>query len=242
MTTPRIVWLTAADPPDSFPPAGQALVEPNGLLAAGGDLSEARVLHAYRNGIFPWYDDGQPILWWSPDPRCVIRTERFHLPRRAARALRNSGFSIDFNQRFVDVMAACAELRPGQRGTWITTDMAFAFAGLHAEGWAHSIEVLHEGRLVGGMYGLAIGSAFFGESMFSRASNASKAAMLAACRILAAEGTGLLDCQVQSRHLSSLGAELLSRDDFLSELRERCDPPTRFNAWPGSETPVESFL
>ena len=242
MTAPRIVWLTAADPPDRFPPAGQALTEPDGLLAAGGDLSEARLLHAYRHGIFPWFDEGQPILWWSPDPRCVIRPERFHLSRRAARALRSSGFGLQFNQRFGDVVEACGAPRPGQHGTWITTDMARAYGQLHESGWAHSIEVLRDGELVGGMYGLAIGSAFFGESMFSRETNASKGALLAACQLFVREGVGLLDCQVQSQHLMSLGAELVSRAEFLTELGERCDPPTQFAAWPAGISPVTDFL
>ncbi len=242
MTAPRIVWLTASDPPEHFPPAGQALVEPDGLLAAGGDLSEARLLHAYRHGIFPWFDEGQPILWWSPDPRCIIRPERFHLSRRAVRALRNSGFQIQFNRRFDDIVSACSEPRPGQRGTWITPEMARAYEQLHASGWAHSLEVYRDDELVGGMYGLAIGSAFFGESMFSRETNASKGALLAACRVFVQEGVGLLDCQVQSQHLTNLGAERIARAEFLTELEQRCNPTTKFDAWPAGISPVADFL
>ncbi|MEM9404151.1 MAG: leucyl/phenylalanyl-tRNA--protein transferase [Pseudomonadota bacterium] len=242
MTAPRIAWLTAADAPSSFPPADQALTEPDGLLAAGGDLSEARLLHAYRHGIFPWYDAGQPVLWWSPDPRCILRTGHFHLPRRAARALRKSGFDLAFNRRFADVVAACAAPRPGQHGTWITDDMSRAFSDLHASGWAHSIEVLQENRLVGGLYGLAVGRAFFGESMYSAASGASKGALLAACRILASEGIEMFDCQVQSRHLASLGADMIPRENFLSELERLCTPITRFSGWPKTRIAVASYV
>ena len=242
MTAPRIVWLTAADPPESFPPAGQALTEPDGLLAAGGDLNEERILYAYRHGIFPWYDEGQPILWWSPDPRCVIHTKSFHLPRRARRSLRTADFTVGFNRRFADVMQACAAPRPGQHGTWITDDMLRAYTRLQTEGWAHSVEIMRDGQLVGGLYGLAIGGVFFGESMFSRESNASKAALLVACNLLAEAGSDLLDCQVQSQHLSNLGAEMMPRDEFLAALQSRCNPPTRFEAWPDDELPVGNFL
>ena len=170
----RIAWISANDPPDTFPDIGRAMREPDGLLAAGGDLSAARLLTAYRLGIFPWFDEGQPILWWSPDPRCVLLPGEFHASRRLRRELRRSGAEIRFNTSFDEVIARCADPRPGQYGTWITREMIAAYTRLHADGWAHSIEVWQRDALIGGLYGLAIGRVFFGESMFSLQSNASK--------------------------------------------------------------------
>lgn len=206
--------------------------EPDGLLAAGGDLTVERLLYAYRSGIFPWYDDGQPLLWWSPDPRCVLRPGELHVSRRLRRTLRQSSLEVRFNHDFGKVIKACAAPRASQQGTWITTDMIVAFAQLHQEGWAHSIEVWANGELAGGLYGLAIGRVFFGESMFSRQPNASKIALLALTRHLQDGQFELLDCQVISRHLLSLGATLVPRSEFVSTLERLCNPPERFENWP----------
>ena len=213
-------WIAAEDPIDAFPALDQALKEPDGLLAAGGDLAPKRLLCAYRKGIFPWYEDGQPILWWSPDPRCVLYPDRIHVSRRLRRNLRKRAFQISFNASFDDVVAACAAPRDGQLGTWITKDMATAYRQLHDQGWAHSIEVWRSDELVGGLYGLAIGGVFFGESMFSRTNDASKAAMIELCGALKERDFALLDCQVQSVHLLSLGASLLPRAQFAALPRE----------------------
>ena len=228
----RIAWITADDPADAFPDVDQAMREPDGLLAAGGDLSSSRLLAAYCRGIFPWFDEGQPILWWSPDPRCVLIPGDFHVARSLRRELRRSDALIRFNTCFDTVMAACAEPRPGQAGTWITSEMIDAYTRLHAEGWAHSIEVWLDGNLVGGLYGLAIGRAFFAESMFSRQSNTSKFALYALSQILQARGFELIDCQVLTRHLWTLGARLLPRAEFATILQTACEPPQRFEDWP----------
>ena len=196
MSEPRIHWISASDRPDAFPDIELALEEPNGLLAAGGDLSEERLLAAYSSGIFPWYEEGQPVLWWSPAPRCVIRPEAFHLSRRNRRALRLSGYTVTFNRRFRQVIEHCAAPRAAQSGTWITAEMTRAYNELHASGWAHSVEVLEDGALVGGLYGVAIGRIFFGESMFSLKNDGSKAALLALSRILAERKCPMIDCQV----------------------------------------------
>ncbi|MEO1202255.1 MAG: leucyl/phenylalanyl-tRNA--protein transferase [Pseudomonadota bacterium] len=216
--------------------------EPDGLLAAGGDLSAERLLYAYTHGIFPWYDDGQPILWWAPDPRCIIRPERFHVSRRLARSVRQSALELTFNQSFSDVVLACAGPRRQQHGTWITEEMIVAYSELHRRGWAHSVEVVDGDRLVGGIYGLAIGRVFFGESMFSHETNASKMAMLALCRILEANGFELIDCQVTSGHLITLGAETIPRDDFSAIIAEACAGSESFDAWPTPRLPVRELV
>lgn len=232
MKSPQITWISNSDPPDAFPDPDSAFEIPDGLLAAGGDLSASRLLYAYEHGIFPWYEEGQPILWWSPDPRCVIHPDAFHLSRRTLRHLRNSRFELTFNRCFDDVVAACAGKRAGQPGTWITSDMAAAYTNLHDSGWAHSVEVWLDGRLAGGLYGLAIGKAFFGESMFSSETNASKAAMLALCQELIRHQFLIFDCQVESPHLMSLGASLLPRSDFLQLLQAACTTRDRMQNWP----------
>jgi len=242
MTAPRIHWISADDDPGAFPAIGGALTEPNGPLAAGGDLSQARLLAAYTRGIFPWYEAGQPVLWWSPAPRCVLRPERFHLSRRARRSLRKASLTVSFNRRFADVVELCAAPRDAQDGTWITPAMMDAYGGLHATGWAHSVEILSEGDLAGGLYGVAIGRLFFGESMFSLEDNASKAALLVLCHFLAAAGCPLLDCQVESGHLMTLGAELMDRGDFREVLEDACDPPQRMTIFPEYEIPLADYL
>lgn len=234
----RVVWISASDPPDAFPEIDTAMREPDGLLAAGGDLSSLRLLAAYRLGIFPWFDDGQPILWWSPDPRCVMFPRDFYVSRRLKRDLRQSTAVIRFNVGFDEVIRACAEPRFAQQGTWITTDMISAYDQLHQEGWAHSVEVWQDDVLIGGLYGLAIGKVFFGESMFSRRDNASKYALYALSRHLDGHGFQLIDCQVASQHLLTLGATMMPRAKFSHSLQAGCEPPCKFLNWPESPLPV----
>jgi leucyl/phenylalanyl-tRNA--protein transferase len=239
--SPQIKWITENDPPESFPDVHLAFDIPNGLLAAGGDLSTARLLYAYRHGIFPWYEAGQPILWWSPEPRCVLRPEEFHLSRRLKRYLRNSTFEVSFNTCFADVITACAAGRPHQQGTWITAEMQMAYMRMHAEGWAHSIEIWRDNQLAGGLYGLSIGRAFFGESMFSNTSNASKAAMYALCLTLAEAKFDVVDCQVLSPHLTSLGANVMPRAEFLQLLMPACADASRMLRWPGNRLAIAAL-
>jgi leucyl/phenylalanyl-tRNA--protein transferase len=232
MSNSRVVWLSADDPPDAFPAVDNALREPDGLLAAGGDLSPERLLYAYRRGIFPWYDDGQPLLWWSPDPRCVFLPGNFHLSRRLRRSLRQSTLEVRFNTDFAGVIRACAAPRGPETGTWITAEMVKAYEQLHLEGWAHSVEIWQGDSLVGGLYGLVIGRAFFGESMFSAVDDASKIALLAISRMMDAGDLGVLDCQLVSSHLMSLGAEIIAREAFVATLDRLCNPPVAFENWP----------
>lgn len=242
MTNAPLTWLEPNDPPEAFPPVETAFVEPDGLLAAGGDLSPQRLLYAYRNGIFPWYDEGQPILWWSPDPRCVMLPGEFHASRRLLRTLRHAPFEVTFNTAFDQVIRACAGDRPGQRGTWITAEMLLAYRELHRSGWAHSIEIWDEAQLAGGLYGIGIGKAFFGESMFSRSSNASKAAMLVLTRLLREQQFDILDCQVVSPHLLTLGASLLPRRRFTDLLESACADAEQCRFWPTGKLPIGHFL
>ena len=242
MSNSRVAWLDAHATPARFPDVENALREPDGLLAAGGDLSSDRLLCAYASGIFPWYEAGQPILWWSPDPRCILHPNEFRVSRRLLRYLRRTPFSLRCNSAFGDVIDACAAHRPAQRGTWITPAMSDAFRQLHRDGWAHSIEIWDGAELVGGLYGLSIGRVFFGESMFSRRDNTSKFAMFSLCRILAEHDFALLDCQVLSRHLTSLGARLLPRREFCAVLQGACDPRSKFSHWPANDQPIADFV
>ena len=204
---------------EPFPSVESALAEPDGLLAAGGDLSPQRLLDAYRHGIFPWYSDGEPILWWSPDPRMVFATDAVHVPGRTRRWLRHCDWSIRADGAFADVMRACAAPRARQSGTWITRAMFDAYTELHAAGHAHSVEVIDTaGSLVGGIYGVAVGRMFFGESMFSSATNGSKVALIALCRALRDWQFPLLDAQVASAHLTTLGAFEMPRSRFMAHL------------------------
>lgn len=237
----RVAWISPADPPDAFPDISRAMTEPNGLLAVGGDLSSARLLTAYRLGIFPWFDGGQPILWWSPDPRCVLVPGQFHASRSLRRDLRRSDAAIHFNSSFNAVMQRCADPRPGQAGTWITREMIEAYARLHREGWAHSIEVWRGGNLIGGLYGVVVGRVFFAESMFSRESNASKYALYALSQYLRIRGFPLIDCQVPSEHLATLGAKMLPRAEFAEILESACAPPRRFADWPEEALPASEI-
>lgn len=213
-----ITWLSPDDPPESFPPVSVALREPQGLLAAGGDLGPKRLLAGYRRGIFPWFSPGQPILWWSPDPREVLLPGEFHCSRSLTRLRRSGRFETGFDTDFAAVITACAEPRRTSPGTWITDGMQQAYLRLHALGHAHSIEVRRAGRLVGGLYGVQLDKIFFGESMFSRESNASKIALAALVDHCLANGIDLIDCQLASPHLRSLGSRAISRREFLLRL------------------------
>ncbi len=229
MTSPR--WLTVTDAPDAFPPAGEALTEPNGLLAMGGDLSPQRLLAAYPRGIFPWYERGQPILWWSPDPRAVLWPENLHVSRRLQRTRRRSGLSLTCDRAFTTVIQRCAAPRSYAEGTWITGEMSDAYSTLHQLGWAHSFEAWQDDKLVGGLYGVAIGRVFFGESMFSHRTNASKIALITAVDYLRTRNFALLDCQIWSSHLQTLGATTLPRAEFLQLLDDLCRPPGSPGSW-----------
>ena len=242
MNNSRIAWLSADDPPDAFPSVDSALTEPDGLLAAGGDLAPERLLYAYRHGIFPWYDDGQPLLWWSPDPRCVFGPGNFHVSRRLRRSLRQSTAEVRINTDFGAVIRACAAPRGAHHGTWITEEMIAAYELLHGEGWAHSIEVWQTDVLIGGLYGIAIGRAFFGESMFSRADNASKIALLTLSRMMDTGEFGLLDCQLVSSHLLGLGAVVIPRQQFMAVVTDLCSPAIRFENWPSDPICIPELM
>ena len=202
-----------------FPPVESALREPDGLLAAGGDLSAERILAAYRQGIFPWFNPDEPILWWSPDPRCVLFPERLHVSRSLRKALRKQAFRVTFDSAFEQVIAACAAPRAYAKGTWISPEMQRAYCRLHWLGHAHSVEVWQGEELVGGLYGLALGGIFFGESMFSNQSNASKIGFVHLVEHLKKWGYALIDCQVYSDHLASLGADEIPRAEFMARLQ-----------------------
>lgn len=217
-----LCWLPRDGRVDAFPPVAKALTEPNGLLAAGGDLTPARLLAAYKQGIFPWYQDGQPILWWSPDPRAVLWPAGLKISRSLRRSLRTRGFELRVDTAFARVVAECAEPRRYGGGTWITAEMAEAYEKLHELGWAHSFETWADRRLVGGLYGVAIGRVFFGESMFTRVTDASKAALVNGVDFLRGRGVELIDCQVASAHVRSLGAVDVPRAEFLALLQPLC--------------------
>ena len=220
----------AADAP--FPPAELAALEPEGLLAVGGGLEPQRLVNAYRHGIFPWYSQGQPILWWSPDPRTVFRSNGVHLSSRFRRSLRQSPWTIQADQDFAAVIDACAATpRPGQDGTWILPEMRAAYLQLHQLGHAHSIEVRDGSQLVGGLYGVAIGQMFFGESMVSLRSGGSKVALAALALRLQLWGWPLFDAQVENPHLLSMGAELWPRQRFLQVLQQQVQKPAPVGAW-----------
>lgn len=231
MPHPWLPHVLQGDAP--FPPVELALRHPDGLLAAGGDLSPRRLLEAYRHGIFPWYSEGQPILWWSPDPRMVFRTDRVRLSTRFRRQLRRSPWVVRADTAFDTVLAACAATpRPGQDGTWITAEMEAAYRTLHQLGHAHSVEVLDtDGSLVGGLYGVAMGRMFYGESMFSARSGGSKVALAALAHQLHAWGWPLLDAQVENPHLVSLGAERWPRGRFQVAVRKLVTLPGRPGPW-----------
>ncbi|MBB6246446.1 leucyl/phenylalanyl-tRNA--protein transferase [Rhodanobacter sp. A1T4] len=203
---------------EAFPNPQRALSQPNGLLAFGGDLSPDRLLDAYRHGIFPWFNEGEPILWWSPDPRCVFRTDAPHVSRSTRRSLASCGWTVTVDRAFDRVIRGCAGERAKERGTWISPAMMQAYETLHHRGDAHSVEIWNGTNLVGGIYGVATGKLFCGESMFSAVSGGSKAALIALCALLAERGYPLLDAQVTNPHLISMGAVEIARDDFLAQV------------------------
>ena len=226
-----IPWLRPGDAPDEFPPVETALTDPNGLLCAGGDLTPARLMAAYRRGIFPWYAAGQPILWWSPDPRAVLRPVEFHVSRSLARTMRNRGYTVSIDRAYAEVVAHCGDRTLRPEGTWITPAMRDAYQRLHELGYAHSIETWRGQTLIGGIYGVALGRVFFGESMFSLARDASKVAMARLVEDLVARGFELLDCQIPSAHLASLGARAMPRRRFVGLLQQWVDEPSPVGAW-----------
>ena len=206
--------LDGTDPAAPFPDPENAEQDPDGLLAVGGDLTPARLLNAYRRGIFPWFGEHDPILWWSPDPRMVLFPDRLRISRSLGKTLRRNKFGVSFDQAFSSVVRACAAPRENEPGTWLCAEMIQAYERLHQCGVAHSAEVWHSDELVGGLYGIALGRIFFGESMFSRISDASKVAFVKLVERLHRAGYELIDCQVYTRHLESLGAELILRKEF----------------------------
>ncbi len=224
-----IPWLDRNTP---FPDVAKALRQPNGLLAAGADLSIDRLLAAYRNGIFPWFSDGDPLLWWSPDPRMVLFTAELKVTRSLAKSIRNRGYEVRIDTAFAKVLEGCAGPRRDQPGTWLGSEMRAAYHRLHQLGYAHSFETWHREILVGGLYGVAIGRMFFGESMFSRATDASKVALAALVGELRARGFPMVDCQMNTSHLASLGAREIKRADFVRTVRalvNYAEPPGRWD-------------
>ncbi len=225
-----IPWLRHGDP---FPPLEQALADPNGLLAAGGDLKPERLINAYRRGIFPWSSIGQPILWWSPDPRMVLYIDEFHVSRSLRRRVRRAEYEVRVDTDFAAVIAQCSLVsRSGQGGSWITREMVHAYAVLHERRYAHSVESYRDGKLVGGLYGIALGRVFFGESMFARATDASKVALFHLVALSRERGVRVIDCQQETRHLASFGARPIARNVFATHLRELIhsnEPPA---GWP----------
>jgi leucyl/phenylalanyl-tRNA--protein transferase len=215
----QLIWLNDADPPEVFPPVECALDEPPGLLAAGGDLRPERLLAAYHRGIFPWYSRGQPILWWSPDPRTVLFPGELKISRSLAKAIRNRGFEARFDTAFAAVMESCGDRTLRPEGTWINSDMRAAYQQLHQLGYAHSMETWLNGQLVGGLYGVQLGRVFYGESMFSRVTDASKFALKMLCDRLIEQQVAVLDCQMSTPHLISLGARQISRREFVELVR-----------------------
>ncbi len=223
-----LTWLAHDSP---FPPVEQALEEPNGLLAAGGDLSPGRLVDAYSRGIFPWFGDGEPILWWSPDPRMALFPAELKISRSLGKTLKKGGYEVRLDTAFRQVMEACAEPRDGQPGTWIVPAIIDAYCRLHDLGLAHSAETWIGGELAGGLYGVALGRMFYGESMFTRVSDASKIAFVHLVRQLERKGFGLIDCQMKTAHLASLGAREIPRAEFLARLAELVNYPSSPGAW-----------
>ena len=223
-----VPWLGVNDP---FPPVDAALREPNGLLAAGADLSVERLLDAYAHGIFPWFGEGDPLLWWHPDPRMVLWFEELHVSRSLRRTLRAQRFRVTLDAAFAAVVAGCAEPQPDRPDTWITAEMAEAYGTLAARGHAHSVEVWDGAMLAGGLYGVALGRMFFGESMFARATDASKIALAHLVKQLERWGFGMIDCQMRTAHLASFGARDIARTQFMRKLAELVNYPSRTGKW-----------
>lgn len=227
----RLTVLDPNNPEQDFPSVNKALREPDGLLAVGGCLSQSRLLNAYRHGIFPWYNPGEPILWWSPDPRLVLLPDKLVISRSLRKTLRKNVFTVTFDQAFDQVIAACADPRKDVAGTWITAEINAAYKQLHQTGFAHSVEAWLGDELVGGLYGVALGQVFFGESMFHTRTDASKAAFATLVQQLKSWGYQLIDCQVHTRHLESFGAEEISRSYFTALLDRYCDASVQSCAW-----------
>ena len=229
-------WLDPYDDDQAFPDPELALDEPDGLLAVGGSLAPRRLLRAYRAGIFPWYSAEQPILWWSPDPRTVLIPEHIKISRSLRKTLKKNIFSVTMDNQFDAVIAACSEPRNGEPGTWITPEISMAYRRLHRLGSAHSVETWHEGKLAGGLYGVVLGRAFFGESMFSRMNDASKVALVALALQLQNWGFGIIDCQMHTAHLIRMGATDISRRRFRTLLDKYCPLPGREGLWQFDKT------
>lgn len=240
MSGARLQWIDPGQPNAAFPPPETALAHPNGLLAAGGDLSLTRLRNAYAQGIFPWFDPYEPVLWWCPDPRTVFRPEAIHVSRRLARTLAGRDYVITMDTAFEAVIDCCAAPRADNAGTWIGQAMRDAYVALHRAGDAHSIEVWRDRRLIGGVYGVVSGPVFFGESMFSRERDASKIALVWLGRQLAAWGFRLLDGQVGSGHLYRMGAFDMPRAEFLEQLRGDTPPQGRQRLWRARPELLES--
>jgi len=228
MTAP---YLLSDEHIDLFPDVGLALDEPNGLLAVGGDLSPQRLLAAYKKGIFPWFSDDQPIMWWSPNPRAILKLDDFKISRSLKKTLNKKHFHVTFDSAFEEVINECSHTRKDGFGTWITTDMMHAYSELHNLGYAHSVECWHEQKLVGGLYGLSLGHAFFGESMFTRKTDASKVALASLVEQLKKWQFDFIDSQVSSEHMASLGATDISRSQFIKELQQTLKLSTRKGKW-----------
>jgi leucyl/phenylalanyl-tRNA--protein transferase len=233
--TSMIPWLDAHAP---FPPLDAALVAPNGLLAAGADLSPARLIDAYRRGIYPWYSEGQPVLWWSPDPRMVLFIDEFRISRSLSKRVRRNEFEVRCDTAFDPVIEACAMApRDGQRGTWITGEMIDAYRCLYRLGYAHSVEAWQAGELVGGLYGLSLGKVFFGESMFTRVTDASKVCLAALVALMQQQGGALIDCQQETEHLASMGARPIPRDRFARALSKLINSSGPHLGWRSGPVP-----
>jgi leucyl/phenylalanyl-tRNA---protein transferase len=231
---PLITHLTGGA---GFPPVDRALREPDGLLAVGGDLAVGRLIDAYRHGIFPWYGEGQPILWWSPDPRMVLMVDEFAPSRSLRRRVNAAAFEVRVDTAFDAVIRACAEPRGADGGTWITPAMIDAYRALHHAGYAHSVEAWHDGTLAGGLYGVALGRVFFGESMFTRATDSSKVALAHLVALVSAHGVPMIDCQQQTTHLASMGARPIARKEFavrLGQLIHSNEPPGGWTPGPAA--------
>src|SRR5258706_7971090 len=229
-----IPWLRGDAP---FPPVSKALKSPNGLLCAGGDLSPRRIVEAYSRGIFPWYSEGDPILWWSPDPRMVLFPDELKISRSLKKSVAHDTYETRFDTAFRDVIEACAAPRDGQAGTWIVPEMVEAYVRLHELGFAHCVESWHEGRLVGGLYGMALGKAVFRESMFALAADASKVALVRLVERLPANAFRGIDCQQATAHLASLGAREIPRKAFAQLVQESIQYPPTGQRWaPGKDT------
>lgn len=241
MSKIALYWIEPDSAADNFPPATAALSQPDGLLCFGGDLSAQRLLCAYERGIFPWYSEGQPIMWWSPSPRCVIYPHEVKISRSLKKTMRNGGYDFSMDNAFTEVVAACAAPRDADGGTWITQDMQNAYTHLHQLGHAHSTEVWKDGVLVGGLYGIAMGRIFFGESMFSTERDTSKIALVCMTHRLRQHGFQLIDSQVTSAHMLSLGAREIERTTFLSTLNKYCHVENAIHLWQTGKIPVKEY-